>query len=797
MEDIGRLKIRSISELIEVKVIKQTKADKSAKATRKKSTKNDQNNFQVSLDVGNGNIININTPLTNDKKIDSEGTITKKPRTKKKELPPSQTRINSYFKSSTKNFVVNHDLVPTTFEKENKQVTSVRKNPKRECNVKRKGRKRLFVDDTESDATTTSAVVVNANKPKRKTPVKLKAKIADNAATTTAKKAPVRSTRKKSATKGKETSVNVVDCIDLCTDEESNQPLLPLRSIKSEPSLQISANNTSINQNNETLETKLTTEIKITTQEKTSNLNPREPMVSIEVYPDNYNMLNGKEASDANVLAEEQSNGKQTRKRKPRVIPNYKTIEHTTFAVDAFQFGKIPGVTHYFLTHFHADHYVGLTKKFAMPLYVTPITRRLVQKFIGTDEKYLHELELGVPQTINDVEVTAINANHCPGAMMLVFKLTDGKCILHTGDFRACAEMESEPIYWNNDIDTIYLDTTYLNTDYALCPQHESIYKTISLIEEFQQRNMDKRILYVVGTYVIGKEKFWCAVANHFDLKVWADPNRRKALDAMQIQKFTSRLCDNPCDADMHVIPLGQTGYLKLYEYFRQYNDKYDILLGLRPSGWEISKKPQYGKLINIFAIEYSEHSSYFELERFVKFLKPKKVISTVPTGHGNSATPNVPEKWYKYKETYGSMQRKFQTSITTFLKPKIIDGKNKSFSNKDSSNMVVSPNHSKNSSKSGPKEQDVENIRNRSKLVQNEILNFTEPITIPNTDEIKIADIITLSSDTSSSEEELKNCVKMMHSATDKRLSTPPPSISTLVWLSNLNTETDDDFLI
>lgn len=43
---------------------------------------------------------------------------------------------------------------------------------------------------------------------------------------------------------------------------------------------------------------------------------------------------------------------------------------------------------------------------------------------------------------------------------MFLFKLPDGRCMLHVGDFRATADMEMEPVFWNNTICCIYLDTT-------------------------------------------------------------------------------------------------------------------------------------------------------------------------------------------------------------------------------------------------------------------------------------------------------------------------------------------------
>jgi DNA cross-link repair 1A protein len=61
-------------------------------------------------------------------------------------------------------------------------------------------------------------------------------------------------------------------------------------------------------------------------------------------------------------------------KKKKVVVPKYKIVQGSQFAVDAFRYGEISNVTHYFLTHYHADHYIGLTKKFANPIYLSKIT---------------------------------------------------------------------------------------------------------------------------------------------------------------------------------------------------------------------------------------------------------------------------------------------------------------------------------------------------------------------------------------------------------------------------------------
>lgn len=106
----------------------------------------------------------------------------------------------------------------------------------------------------------------------------------------------------------------------------------------------------------------------------------------------------------------------------------------------------------------------------------------------------------------------------------------------------------------------------------------------------------------------------------------------------------------------------------QLDQYFKPFEDQYDKLVGIRPSGWEKNSKPSYGKRISVIGVEYSEHSSYKELERFVRFLKPKKVISTVPIGRDLCVTPKVPVKWYHYKGDFGMLSKNYPPSISTFL---------------------------------------------------------------------------------------------------------------------------------
>lgn len=89
-----------------------------------------------------------------------------------------------------------------------------------------------------------------------------------------------------------------------------------------------------------------------------------------------------------------------------------------------------------------------------------------------------------------------------------------------------------------------------------------------------------------------------------------------------------------------------------IVEYVSQFGEAFTKVLAIRPSGWEKkASKPNFANRISILGVQYSEHSSYNELERFVRFLRPKKVISTVPFSSQNmSRTPKVPDSWLNPK---------------------------------------------------------------------------------------------------------------------------------------------------
>ncbi|XP_065578767.1 uncharacterized protein LOC136039177 [Artemia franciscana] len=343
--------------------------------------------------------------------------------------------------------------------------------------------------------------------------------------------------------------------------------------------------------------------------------------------------VNNSKTAWSSLMAKMQDN---QRKDKRLPCPPFKLIKGTPFAVDAFSYGSLPGVTAYFLSHFHYDHYIGLTRRFSSPIYCSKITGKLAILKLGLSPASVRIIDLNQTITLDNIDVTALESNHCPGAVMFLFKLPTGRRILHTGDFRACEEMEKISILREEPIEAVYLDTTFCDDFYNFPLQKKVIDVAVAIAEK--KYNMNKKLLIVVGSYMIGKEKIYDGIASKLGLKIWVDPAKRKVLECLQMESLTKKLAKNPRDASLHVLPMKHLNAGWLSNYLTEFGDCFSSVLAFKPTGWAYQGfdiHPQMApdvrnKVVSLYALPYSEHSSYEELKRFVRFIKPKEIIPTV-----------------------------------------------------------------------------------------------------------------------------------------------------------------------
>lgn len=431
-----------------------------------------------------------------------------------------------------------------------------------------------------------------------------------------------------------------------------------------------------------------------------------------------------------------------------RTCPFYKIMPGFYIAVDAFRYGAVKGQNAYFLSHFHSDHYIGLTSSWSHgPIYCSKVTGNLVRQQLRVDPKWVVDLEFEkkteIPGT-QGVHCTMISANHCPGSSLFLFEkeVTKGpkpklQRVLHCGDFRACQMHIEHPLLRPDVVDAVsgasrqqkldvcYLDTTYLTPKYAFPPQQQVIQACADMCVSLNKVRADEsdgweqmkreragagmtkfvrnnstenpeeppkspergRLLVIVGTYSIGKERICVGIAKALGSLIYAPRNKQRICRALEDPELNALLTTDPRKGQVHMTPLFEIRADTLDDYLRDYADTFSRAVGFRPSGWNyrppnsrftdsplvstvlhsnnwkstFSMKdltPQRGSTsrASCFGVPYSEHSSFRELTIFCCALNIDKIIPTVNVGSAKSRErmKGWCEKWALEKKKNG-----------------------------------------------------------------------------------------------------------------------------------------------
>lgn len=375
---------------------------------------------------------------------------------------------------------------------------------------------------------------------------------------------------------------------------------------------------------------------------------------------------------------------KQSPTAKQRMIPFYKVmhIGNEKIAVDAFNYGPITGVKTFFLTHYHSDHYGGLCKSWDHGLiYCTEVTARLCQTYLDVNPKILRPMPMNEWCMVDGIEVLFLNANHCPGAAIILFKAAD-KTILHCGDFRASQKQiqHLKPFL----IDIVYLDTTYLAPSHCF-PSQENVIKacgdyviqlrdsganssfvTATIDKFFGSAPSQNKPLILVGTYTIGKERVAIHIAKRLETTIFAQRRKFDILKLLNDPELDNLLGPDGFESAVHLVPMRDINFESLEKYFKPLSKIFTHCLAISPTGWSyhpkkdskpiqpsfscqnLVKTRQVRGKIQIFKVPYSEHSSFTELQDFCQNLSIKKVIPTV-----NTSSPENIQRMHSYLDTW------------------------------------------------------------------------------------------------------------------------------------------------
>ncbi|KAG4967639.1 hypothetical protein AAZX31_12G099300 [Glycine max] len=324
----------------------------------------------------------------------------------------------------------------------------------------------------------------------------------------------------------------------------------------------------------------------------------------------------------------------------------------------------------YFLTHLHSDHTHGLTPSWHhAPLFCSAVTAKLLPfKFPGFDLSLLRILHPGTTHTVTlpslTLHVTVMDACHCPGSIMLLFR-GDFGCILYTGDFRweATCERATKSRHVLRDalrhvpaVDVVHLDNTYSNPIYDFPPRHVAAQQIIDIIASHPDHEV------IIGINTLGKEDLLVEISRALQIMIWVWPQR---LRTMHLLGYDDIFTTNTSLTRVRAVPV--------YSFSINTVEELNYVcptIGIMPSGLPWIKKShqknelQTGSFLTsrykrgklsantetqidkqivktgspekihkyIYTVPYSDHSNYEEIEDFVKLVKPttlKGIVSS------------------------------------------------------------------------------------------------------------------------------------------------------------------------
>ena len=283
----------------------------------------------------------------------------------------------------------------------------------------------------------------------------------------------------------------------------------------------------------------------------------------------------------------------------------------------------------YFLSHFHTDHYAELYDQWDLGIiYMSESTRVLLidlypnlkTRTIGLELNQPHQIFLDKDKT-ETVQVTLFDANHCPGAVIMLFEGRMGK-IIHTGDFRFSEEMFEyshlfPPSLMNEErekcsieIDHLILDATF-SDPIKNFPQKQEAYDGIWKVI----RNHKNYRVYLF-VYLLGKEEVFSSLAKEFKTKIVVDEDRYNKIKLLGLEPDLYTTDEE--EGWIHVKTKEERKRMDIEKFNEECPT---IFISMSGRGTDDTCSKRY-----IYKSHYSSHSNAKELEMFVKAICPKRI---------------------------------------------------------------------------------------------------------------------------------------------------------------------------
>ncbi|KAF8333246.1 beta-lactamase-like protein [Cantharellus anzutake] len=374
---------------------------------------------------------------------------------------------------------------------------------------------------------------------------------------------------------------------------------------------------------------------------------------------------------------------------------------YTDIRVDAFAtpHGEENEVTHlHLLTHVHSDHISGLENpSFGQPVvcsldsknmllraekgpdriaYDRGHTPHVVRPWAhlqtngrdgrGISRDLLRPIPLNSPERFllkgdEEVTVTAIDANHCPGAVMYLIEGSKG-AILHTGDFRAeqsfLEEIKKNPFlapYLAVDsrldfrhlsdpsvakapqpiLEAIYLDTACLLSTIDAPSKRAATSGLVKLMSKYPRTTR-----FFINAWTWGYEDILKEISKAFGAKIHVDRYKLVIFSLLQSDPMLRAIITlDSSSTRFHACErFNRCDHVPSDDADVVYVNAVECSLGTWHSWYSDTKEKLInGELIRSLIVPLARHSGLPELQRFVSLFRPKRIVpnTVLPQYHG------------------------------------------------------------------------------------------------------------------------------------------------------------------
>ncbi|XP_043194183.1 5' exonuclease Apollo-like [Amphibalanus amphitrite] len=287
----------------------------------------------------------------------------------------------------------------------------------------------------------------------------------------------------------------------------------------------------------------------------------------------------------------------------------------------AVDFWKESAATNFFLTHCHGDHLSPRLTRWSKKIYTSKLNCEILQIIYNLPPSLLVELPLGETTAVDRFQVTALDARHCPGSIVLLFQGDFGS-ILYTGDLRFWPGLLDEPalqyVVSGPGLDRLYLDNTYCSPDCVFPRREEVLEQVIRYLREWDDCDI------YIGMRELGKEDAVLAIAEALQTDVIVSKSRLRLLECCAPSpRWTT---DPHSGGRLRLVPFRQ-----IAEYGSGSTDtgrqRVALLLTALYVGSQLPAQYSGGR-VQVFP--YSDHSSFPELCELVRRARPRRVLPLV-----------------------------------------------------------------------------------------------------------------------------------------------------------------------